>query len=226
MAVVKYGLIITDIKGKVGGQVLQGSNNSKILRNTHQKRNSTSSLLNQSTALLVQVTSQWRNISDANKLLWATGALLWPFTDKFGNTYYASAYQFYTAYNRNRLTINYPVVANPNIVIPAENIAPFTILNCTAVSIRIESTIAPAVAQFWLIYASSGLSTGRNDNNANLKLIKAINMQGLTTLEIITFYTAIFGVPVVGSKIVFQIIQCNPLYPFYYYPTTLSSAVV
>lgn len=226
MAVLKYGLIVTEIKGKVNGQVFQQGNNAKILRTNSNKKNSKSPALSHSTSLLAQVTSQYKLLSNADRLAWATAALTYPFTDKFRNTYYGNAFQCFTSYNRNLLTIGSPMVTTPNIVTPATNVGPFSFTSSTKIDVTIQPTTVLGTSQFYLIYASPAYSQGRNNNNATFKQIAAIDMNGVGNLKLNSFYNAVFGSFISDSKVIFKIIQVNPLYPFLYFPYIISTVIL
>lgn len=225
MAVVKYGLIITDIKGKVNGQTLQGGNFSKVLRTNSNAKNSKTTALSNSTNKLVSVTSQWKLQSDADKLLWEAAALTYPFTDKYGNTYYANGFQCFTSYNRNLLTIGYPITPTPNAVFPSIDVSPFTFSSTTKANVTIVPTTILASTQFYLIYASQAYSAGRNNNNPIFKLITAIDMNGVAAIKVNTYYNAVFGNFISNSKVIFKIVQINPTYPFQYFPTIISTII-
>lgn len=225
MASVKFGLIVTDLKGKVGGMTFQGGNKSKVLRSNSNTKNRKSTSLSNSNNKLVQITSQWKELSDANKILWQSAASLWPFVDKYGDTYYGSGFQCYTAYNRNLLTIGSSPVASPNVVSASLNVGPFSFSSHSVASVRIVPTLVLIPSQYWLVYASPALSSGRNDNNAPTKLIAALDMRGVASFNANTYYPSVFGNFIQRSKVVFKICQVNPLYPFQYFPTVISTII-
>lgn len=225
MAVVKYGLVITEIKGKVGGQVLQGGNRSKILRNNSNKKNSKSSALNNATNKLVAVTSQFKLLSAIEHAAWVTAASQWPFTDKYSTIYFGSAFQCFTAYNRNLLTLNLPITYTPNVPSPATDVSPFIFTSSTVANITITPTTVLLTSQFWNIYASPCYSKGRNNNNAQFKLIDSLDMIGQSSYRATTPYSNVYGPPKLNSKIIFKIVQVNPAYPFQYFPTVLSTII-
>lgn len=225
MARLKYGIIVTEIKGKVAGMVFQGGNNSKVLRASNNKRNSKSASLSLSTSILSQITSQWKLLTNSDRLAWATAALSYPFVDSFGSTYFGSAYQCFTSYNRNLLTIGSTMVTTPSIVVPSINVGPFTFSSSTKDNVSIDPTITLVTSQFYLIYATPALSMGRNNNNAKFKLIAAVDMNGLTTIKVNPFYEKVFGSFSSDSKVIFKIVQVNPTYPFQYFPYTISTDI-
>lgn len=225
MAVVKYGLIISDIKGKVGGQVLQGGNNSKVLRNNTNKKNSKTSSLSAAVNKLISVTSQYRNLSPAAISDWTLAAASWPFIDKYGTTYYSGPFQCFTAYNRNLLTLGLPIVTSPNAPAAALDVSPFSFSSSTVANVTIDPTTVLLTSQYYFIYATAALSPGRNANNATYKLITAKDMKLLASLKVNTFYNAVFGNFIQGSQVLFKIVQVNPDYPFMYFSTIISTII-
>jgi len=111
MARVQYGAIITDIKGKIGGQVLQGGRSGGIMKNKGHVVQQRKGRMHTGDVTLERVqsnfsivTKHWSSLTDAERNSWAALLGVWTFTDKFGNKYDGSKYQIFCAANINRIT--------------------------------------------------------------------------------------------------------------------------
>lgn len=106
MASVKYGSIVTEIKGKVGGQTFQSSKAGFSLKNNGQKPKvgvrgwDLVSVTRKSS--FSSVTKSWSKLTDSERASWLSLVGTWTFINKFGDVYNASAYQIYCAANINR----------------------------------------------------------------------------------------------------------------------------
>jgi hypothetical protein len=107
MALVKYGTIVTEIKGKVGGQVFQRCGQSLSMRNTGPRIYTQSQQKSLSMNVMSQVSSQWRGLTTAQKTNWYNVASSYPTFDKFGNPIVLSGYQLFIMLNkRMRLAVH------------------------------------------------------------------------------------------------------------------------
>jgi hypothetical protein len=100
MAVVKYGSLVTNIKGKLGGHVLQRCGQSNSIR-TNAFRARTSSLPKMSSNLSMSVIcSKWRSLTNAQRIVWSTIAPSYPTVDKYGNSIVLTGYQLFILINK------------------------------------------------------------------------------------------------------------------------------
>lgn len=99
MARVKYGSLVTEVKGKIGGQILQAGNCSKIMRtkpNVSKFRNMISSDQN----LMYQFLAyKWSLLTSEERESWSDKAPLYPFEDSFGDMFTGSPYNVYVFLN-------------------------------------------------------------------------------------------------------------------------------
>lgn len=108
MALVKYGSIVTELKGKVGGQVYQKARNGYMLRNKGTNRSNPIIINNPSQLVNFSLASKiWAKLTAAQRESWEAIAPGWLFTDKFGNQYQGSAFQVFVSAITNRLYDGY-----------------------------------------------------------------------------------------------------------------------
>lgn len=115
MAQVKYGSIITEIKGKVGGSVFQGGTAAPLMKNISiiQRDRESSRTFgdgHQNTKFST-ATKYWSQISVAERNSWNGLVGVWTFKNKFGDVYNGSGYQIFCAANINRLSLGLSMLA-------------------------------------------------------------------------------------------------------------------
>ncbi len=213
MARVQYGVIVTELKGAIGGSIFQRGNNSMVLKNKGYRKG-TSSLSRQ--LANVNITSQafrWRLISDANKAAWVAIQEAWTFTDKFGNTYIGSAYQIFVSYNSLLLTNGQTVLSAPNTVYLYTTLVFNRPEWSLAIGLSISWTILAAQSQFVQVYMSPPMSQGRSINNCRYKLVGVVDSSILLEYDTTAVYIAFFGMPSFGSKIAVKLVSMPDVYP-------------
>lgn len=213
MAVVQYGAIVTSLKGSVGGQVFQGGNGMPVLRNKGYRKGSNTSSRNTSTNGLVAITTAWRSLSDSDRTSWIAAAASWPFTDRFGNTYYSNAYQCYVSYNRNLTGALQAPVSVPGVPASAFNPGVINVAASADGHLTITSSNTSNVAQSLIISASLQRGTGRNQNNVKTIVIAAVDMLGQNSWDVGSNYLSQFGQLTAGAVIIIDTVVRLTAYP-------------
>lgn len=224
MAVVKYGAMVTELKGKLGGQVFQGSNASLIIRNNQRKRNPPSSQMFLSSKNVTTVSQAWRSLSDAQRTAYAAAAALWPFTDKYGNTYYGTGYQVHNAQNIALLSIGQPYSADPLGSVAAESVATNLIVFVRGSYFQYDISFNTGLSQIMQVFASAPLSPGHNINNPKVLLVGEWDTSINTTHDCYSNYVALYGVPPLGARIVVKS-QIRPVQFPYAYNVLVQSCI-
>lgn len=114
MAVVKFGAIVTDMKGKLGGHVFQGSKGGATMRTKSTKQVGRELKMKSAGAhipgidmtwpsVLSRVASTWRNLTPSAKASWENLVGTWTFTNRFGDVVNRNGYSIFTACNMNRV---------------------------------------------------------------------------------------------------------------------------
>lgn len=104
MAVVKFGAIVTDIKGKLGGHVFQGSKGGGTIRTGSMKGGGIikdlfppGSKKQERKASFLNASKIWQGMTPEEKESWNNLLGVWTFTNKFGETVNRSGYAIFTA---------------------------------------------------------------------------------------------------------------------------------
>ena len=225
MASAQYGVIVTGLKGNIGGSTFQNGNVSKILRNKGYRKGTTSQNRQTQLSRLIGATSSWRTLGIVNTKLWGGSAGNWPFKDKFGNTYYGSGYQKYVAQSIALTVLGFPLITTPDLPLSADNPGPFSLDFSTGGGLIVNWVTAPTHDQFIQVFASTQLSAGRNGRNVKKILITQANMIGNTSQNITGDWTGVYGTLSAGSIISVDIVVRTQQFPIVQFPSSLVAQV-
>lgn len=96
---VKYGAIITELKGSVGGQTFQSCRGGFILRSKPISPKVRTPLQSQIRTITARVAQSWRGLSAAQRATWDAVAPSYPYSDKFGDPGTLSGYELFMRAN-------------------------------------------------------------------------------------------------------------------------------
>lgn len=213
MARVQYGSIITELKGKLGGHIFQGGNNAKVIRLRGYTKGSTTTTRSAATSNLQQITSAYRLLTSPQRASWVAAAGNWPFTDKFGNTYFGSGYQMYVAYNRNLVAIRQATVVSP--VAPVSPMALGTIVASASATNTLVVGWDNALDGNTTVmcFASPMYPSSVNSNNRRYTFLAIEHTATNTNLFAGTQYVAKYGNLVSGTQIFVKVIVRDNTFP-------------
>jgi hypothetical protein len=151
-------------------------------------------------ARLVTNAAAWRTLTDAQRAGWASLGAMMPRTDSLGTVYTLNGFGAYCSVNNNKLDAgDATVAAAPALATPADLLTATVTLTAAAFSIAYTATpLAAGVRLF--IWCSPQRSAGRNFEG-DYRLIAVTAAAAASPANILTAYTAKFGVPVVGNRI-------------------------
>lgn len=101
MVQVKYGALVTELKGKIGGLVFKGGYSAPSIQAIGKPRQIATGYNQLPKAILANMAARWKLITSAQRSGWNALALTWPFINCFGATYYGSGFQVFQSVNLN-----------------------------------------------------------------------------------------------------------------------------
>ncbi len=214
MAKVRYGSIVTELKGHIQGQVFQGGNVGFVLRNKGYTPGISNVRRQFATSVLSTVTATWRSLSDAQRSQWASLALTWPFVDKFGNTYYGSGFQVFTAYNAALVQLDEDQVLVPNAFVMPTDPGTITLTTLTTSAFAFTVPNTDLESDNLIVFASAPVSAGRNGNNIRMNKIDIFDYSISPPFSLFTKYVNVYGNYHVGAKIFLKFVVRNSFFPF------------
>jgi len=178
MALIQMGAIATEIKGKLGGHVFQGSKGGTMIRTkgNKNKRNFqlTDNILgsgqNRNLALL-KVAQKWTSMKQINKDSWNNLVGTWTFTNKFGEIVNRNGYAIFTAANINLLLSDQPMIT----VAPLKDVALDlnAVISFDFINLEFLLTMQNSAAQGQIFVLEQALPTSQNKTTptSNYKII-------------------------------------------------------
>lgn len=225
MARVQYGTIITEIKGKIQGQVFQGGNVGFVLRNKGYTKGLSTPRKQGANNVIIAASGYWSQLNDTERGEWETAAPTWVFYNRFGAAYTGSGYQFFMAFQC--LYFNYWGFFEPTppaVVVPTD---PGTKSLGFSISTGLELSWANngGANDIAVFFASAGISPGRNANYVRLKRLGAVSVNGIDSYDLTTLYTNVYNYPIAGQRVVVRSFFSNNGWVYPYYDTNTSCLV-
>lgn len=225
MARVQYGVIVTELKGKIAGQVFQGGNVGYVLRNKGYTSGISSPNRQSANRNMIAQTTSWRTLTDVQRASWNSGASTWPFVDKFGNTYTGSGFQVYTAFNSNLLSLGLPAVLTIPSAESPNNPGTVTAIMFDNGGIALEWENAGEAPDYILLFASPARSPGKNTNYVRYRKIAFENINGSVDFTTGSEYNSIWSPVVAGQTVVIKVTFANSNFPYYKFTQVISVVV-
>jgi hypothetical protein len=216
----KFGAIITDGRGKLGGKVFSKNHYGiyeKIKVTPTNPASPYSALIRANHKSIVLA---WELLTDSDRYTWNAGTKNFPQKNTFGDTVYLSGFALFLKLNINRLLLNQSIINTCPAITKNTNIS-----DASCEVREIDNTVMltfspPCPADFnYKVYASASLSPGISYSNKRFKLIAKLTSLDLSTFDLSTAYNTRFGnVGSLGKKVFFKIIpteiatghECEP----------------
>lgn len=201
MAKIKFGMMMTDARGKLGGQVFSKNRAGSYVRTKVTPVNPQTSAQIASRAILASLSSGWNGLSTSAIASWNGAVANWQKTDIFGDLKNPTGKNLYVSLNKNLEQTGQSPVALPPEKIDVElfNLTSATFdISDTTLTMNVTTVPADHVLQLWATPAvSEGVSYVKN----KYRVIANIPAGAITATSTYASYVAKFGAPVAGQKI-------------------------
>lgn len=205
MASVKYGTIVTELKGKIGGNVFQGGRAAPTLKKLwgyiRKQDQAQLSWNNIKRAEFAVVTQTWRTLTDEQRTSWSAAAPSFPFYNKFGDSYTGTGYQLYMQCNLLYYVIHSEVLTVAPSVTEFPNGSLITMSELTPSRFTLHYPTAPGAGWYLDVQATAGFSPGANMGRGGYKKLGLKTFNDDNNAIFIAQYKARFGAPVVDTLI-------------------------
>lgn len=198
---IKFGAIVTDGRGKLGGHVLAKNRSGNYMRTKVTPVNPQTTYQQAQRAALGTLSSGWSGLTGAQRAAWDGAVGDFQKTDIFGDLKSPTGKNLYTGLNRNLLNAGQSILTTPpspasipNLTIDAADYS----LAGTSFDIDTTGTATSSFVQAW---ATPPLSAGTTFVKNRIRLLESIAGGVDATLDIYASYLARFGAPPVGSNV-------------------------
>lgn len=208
MALAKFGMMMTDARGKLGGHVFTKSRSGATIRTKVTPSNPRTAAQSLARVLFASLSSEWSNLDEEERAAWNGNVDLYQRTNVFGDAYLPSGKNLYVALNSNLSKISKPTIAVPSAPVN------FPIIVATALDIDTSGHTfditfegsAPGSQFAFYIEATKPNSPGRYNFSGqyrNIYHVLGTVLPGASNIW--DAYTAKFGSPAPGTKVSLRI---------------------
>lgn len=211
MATVKFGTIVTDIKGKVGGNVFQGSKSGTTLKTIDAIADSAkltkadAGRVINTLPLTASIAGAWRNLTDAQRQSWVTGAVNYPAYNKFGVAYTPSGYQVFMTLNFQIVALGFALLTDCPVPVSIPDLPDFSMNYVPATNINLIFSIAITADFNVRVDATQPMAQGRKPKNSFYKTIAQLDSTATSPTDLYAAYTAVYGSVPGYAKLYFRL---------------------
>ena len=201
MAKIKFGMMMTDASGKLGGQVFSKNRGGSYVRTKSTPVNRQSSAQMNVRGIFASISSRWSSLTESARESFNGFVGDYSRTDIFGDLRNPSGKALFQRLNQNALISGQPQI---DVCVSPQSV-PFANLSSAEISIaganyEVEASGDLSGAQV-VIWATPSLSKGTKFVKNRLRQLEVADGEDHGTYDIWGAYVARFGVPVVGANI-------------------------
>jgi hypothetical protein len=210
MALIKFGALVAEARGKEGGMVFSRNKGGAYVKVKVTPTNPQTFYQAQQRGAMGSVSQSWRALTQAQRDAWGVFAQGAPVTNIFGDQVFLSGFGAFCKCNRNLRLLGLATLTTPAAISAFGN---FTALAVTSASgvITATWTISGNAAGIRFFYdATPGLPAGKKFVKNYYRLILADSAAPISPKVLTTVYVARFGAaPLVGQRMNLRIRQVD-----------------
>ena len=212
MARIKFGMMMTDARGKLGGHVFTKAKSGATIRTKVTPLNPKTSAQSEARSALGANSQAWRTLTEVQRLAWNSAAQEVSKTNAFGDTYFPSGKNYFTAVNNNLRNVGVEILINPPALVAMGVLTSVGVdFDFLAEQIDIAPNFIGDSANIVLVCnATSGQSAGRYNFSGKYRKFNAYAVEGLPqNTALYNDYVSKFGAPSEGQKVSFEFYLVN-----------------
>ena len=209
MALIKFGMVVSDARGKLGGQVFSKNRQGSYVRTKVTPVNAQTPFQQAVRDRLASFSAQWRALSEAQRNAWNAAAPAFEGTNVFGDTVAPTGKNLFTRLNMNLVNIGNPPITEPPT--PAEvNTAGIQGVTAMASGSIVLVTLSNEVTGSGVIVSGTApLSAGINFFKNRVRQIDSLGVIPGTELDESAQWSNKFGELIAGQKLAFKLVFVN-----------------
>lgn len=209
MAKIKFGMIVTEARNKIGGHVLSKNRAGAYVRTKVTPVNPRTTSQVNVRASIASLASAWRSLATGLREQWIAAVKDYQHTDIFGDKVTPSGFNLFIKLNQNLFNIGVAMITSPPL--------PASVSAFTSMSVAMAKGAATAVAtvaatipagETVIMFATAGQSAGKSFVKSQYRKIGTFSTGA--SLNFATMYAAKFGaIPTAGTKVFVQCVHVN-----------------
>jgi hypothetical protein len=211
--ILKFGAIVTDGRGKIGGHVATKNRSGAILRTKVTPTNGQTSFQQGVRNLFTQLSQAWKSLTQSQRDTWNAGVTAYASTNIFGDLVNPSGANLFQKLNNSLVRIGETILDSCPAPVEVPNTSLLTITE-TAVTGALNLVLSNSVpaASSLLVFATAPMSQGKNFVKSEFRLIETLDAATATPVAINDAYVTKFGAkPVIGQKVFFKVVPVSAL---------------
>jgi hypothetical protein len=203
---VKFGSIVSDGRGKIGGHVMSKNRAGSYLRTKVTPVNPATASQTTVRTALGTLSVAWRGLLAAQRLQWNAAVSQFAGTDIFGDIRNPSGQNLYVKLNANLANVNTAAISVPPLPIAVPSVTTLTPTQAHDGATSIAYAPTPVPAGFsMVIEATAPLSPGKSFVKSEFRKIAVVAAASETPFVATSAYATKFGGPgLAGQKVFFR----------------------
>src|SRR4030066_216535 len=202
-AKIKFGMMMTDARGKLGGQVFSKNKGGAYVRTKVTPANPQTSYQLAVRAALASISQSWKGLVQASRDAWNGAVGNFKITDIFGDVKILSGSQLYTKLNLNLTNAGQALITTPPLPQGAQTVTIDSVASDNSSNtVIITAGGAVPVGHTALVFATPAVSPGREFLKNEYRLIEAVAGGTVSPYAVSAAYNSKFGaVGAVGQRV-------------------------
>jgi hypothetical protein len=201
----KFGMIVTEGRGKLGGHVFSKNRGGAYVRTKVTGSNPQTVAQQAARSFLAEFSSAWRGLTQAGRDAWNSAVSNFTGTNVFGDTVTPTGKNLYTGLNVNLANINGTAITTPPL--PVAVVEPTVSITDMSEDPIFEITVGNLdTNQKYLIEATAQVSPGVGFFKGKYRVIDVMLGSESQPFSISTAYVAKFGSIVAGQKCAVRVV--------------------
>jgi len=216
MALIKFGALITDFSGKIGGTIFSKNRGGSYAKNRVVPNNPATPSQSLVRGRFGSLSSQWRTLTQAQRDSFTAATGNFPKSNRIGDTIQLAGNALFVALNSALLAVGEAIITSAPA---AAGVTEFLItsltsaLTDTASRLKVSAdAIDPELQADMLVqvFATPPVSPGISNLNSKFKQIGIFSASQLSTpVELGNQWSAVFGEFVIGARIGVRLVPVN-----------------
>ncbi len=200
MAKIKLGMIVVEMRGKLGGHVFAKNRGGAYVRTKITPVNPQTAFQAAVRAIFSAISQAWSGLTQDQRNSWNTKVSLYATTDVFGDSKNPSGKELHQRLNENLLNSGQTIIANAPSPLPVPTGVLSELDFLIGLGLNVN-TLGDSTGSKMQVFATPPVSAGTEFVKNKLRLLESVQGTNDATADIIGSFTQRYGAPVEGDKI-------------------------
>jgi hypothetical protein len=224
----KFGAIVVDGRGKIGGHVASKNRGGAYLRTKVTPVNAQTSFQNGVRNLFTSLSQAWRGLTEEQRAAWNAAVADYQRTNIFGDTHSPTGFNLYQRLNNNLITIGEDALDVPPLPSAVGEVVATGLLvtsDIPSMSLVLAGEVPAQTAV--KVFATAPVSAGKSFVKSEYRQISVLAPAATTPVDLKPAYVAKFGsTGISGQKIFVKVVAVNSATGQEGTPSSISAIVV